>query len=57
MARYLITTVPQVNGGSREIYARTAQDAREARETLRQDPAMLDHVNVAEYVDVDRDGT
>lgn len=58
MARYLITTVPQADGGTRELYAATKRAASEAREELRNDPAMLDGLAcVSEYVDVAADGT
>lgn len=56
MARYLITTARQVDGGIRELYARTAHGAREERHKLRVDPAMIDAIDVAEYVDVSADG-
>ena len=56
MARHLITTIPQIDGGHRELYAATAKAAREAREQIRHDPAMVDHVDVSERVEVSRDG-
>lgn len=56
-SRYLITVVPQVGGGERRIYARSARAAREAREEIRLDPAKVECVDVAEYVDVEPDGT
>ena len=56
-SRYLITTVPQIDGGTRELYAATSADARAAREVIRRDPAMIDAIRPSEYVDVSRDGT
>ena len=56
MPRVLIVTVPQIDGAARELYARTSLEAREAREVLRCDPAMIDAIVVSEYVDVDREG-
>lgn len=54
--RYLITTIRQVDGGIRELYAATATAATAEREALRRDPAMIDAIDWSEYVDVDRDG-
>lgn len=54
--RYLITTIRQVDG-VRELYARTKAEADKASAQLRADPAMLDAIRVAEWVDVDRRGT
>jgi hypothetical protein len=55
--RFLITTIPQADGGSRELYARTEPEARAAQRAIAAEPAMLDAIRVAEYVDVDRDGS
>ena len=56
MARYLITAVPQADGGNRELYARTAADAAAAKRALRRDRATVECIGPAEYVDVERDG-
>jgi hypothetical protein len=55
--RHLITTIRQIGGGVRELYAPSERSAREAREQIRRDPALLDCVDVSEYVDVDADGS
>ena len=55
--RYLITTVPQVDGGSRKLYARTRRECDEARVVLRDDPAAIECITVAEIEDVARDGS
>lgn len=40
-----ITTIPQVDGSVRIVYAQDARAARRAREILRHDPTMIDHLN------------
>lgn len=55
--RYLITRIPQIDGGTRELYAATARGAREAKEQLRNDPALVECLDISEYVDVERDGS
>lgn len=57
MRRYLIATIPQIGGELRELYASSEKSAREARKLLRDDPAMIDCLDVSEIVDVSRDGT
>lgn len=57
MIRYLITRVRQVDGGYRELYARTRADRDYARAEIARDPAMINSIGVDEYVDAERDGT
>ena len=45
MSDTLITTIPQIDGTSREIHAQDKQHARRARELLRQDPALADRLD------------
>ena len=52
----LITAVPQIDGGTRYIYARTPLEARRARRTIKNDPAMIDTLRPYRIVDVDRSG-
>ena len=56
MARYLVTTIPQVDGGTRELYVYGARNARLARQQLRRDPASVEAIGPDEIVDVDASG-
>lgn len=40
----VITRIPQVDGGVRIVLAQDERHAKRAREILRQDPAMIDHL-------------
>lgn len=59
MARHLIATIPQVDGGIRELYAPTERAAIDAKEAIRRDSTMIDHLGslVSEVVDIAKDGT
>lgn len=50
MARYLIATVPQIDGGERRLYAASRAMRDEARQIIAEDAAMID--DIAEYVSV-----
>lgn len=54
---HLITIIPQVDGGIRELYAATAREAREKRGMILDDHAMVEFCEPAEWVDVAPDGT
>lgn len=57
-AKHLITTIRQIDGGSRELYAATNRAARQCAAALRRDPAMIDGIGpeVSAIIDVDSDG-
>jgi len=52
---YLALTVPQVDGGYRELRYYSARDAREARAEVRNDPAMIDGIGPDVIIDVDKE--
>jgi hypothetical protein len=54
--RHLITTIPQVDGGLRHLYAETRREAERARAELRRDPATLECIGPSEIVDEDAAG-
>lgn len=56
MASYLIATIPQADGGVRELYASTRSEARAAQERIRADRAQIDALRPSEWVDVASDG-
>ena len=43
---YVVTTIPQIDGTRRRACAPTAREAREAAERLRDDPALIDHLDL-----------
>ncbi len=43
---YVVTTIPQVDGGVRYACARTAREAEDAAAQLRNDPALIDHLGL-----------
>ena len=57
--RVLITTIPQVGGGVRELYAATATDAAAAKALIRRDRSMIDHLEelVCGHIDIDGEGS
>jgi hypothetical protein len=48
----LIASVPQADGGTREVHAQDATHARAGRRLLRDDPAMLDHLRGVDGIEV-----
>lgn len=49
----LITTVPQISGETRYIYAQDVRHARRAREILRADPAMIDALDGVDGIEIE----
>ena len=52
----LIMRIPQVDGGTRYVYARTPREARRLRRIIAADPAMIDGIRPYRIVDVGRSG-
>ena len=50
--RYLVATIPQIDGGTRKLYMHGRRRAAEAREEIRRNPAMIDGIGPDEIVDV-----
>jgi hypothetical protein len=48
----LISSIRQIDGTVRYVYAQDVEHARIAREILRQDPAMIDHLHGVDGIQI-----